>query len=85
VQEEEEEELTSELVSFFLSRSSTNLRTSSSLLFAYLSNAELIIDCTSSRESDGLGRTSGVTSTLRMMIGDEAMRMTPYRVTSQRE
>jgi hypothetical protein len=80
--QEEEEVLTLELESFFPSRSSINLHTNSSLLFACLSNAKLIMDGTSSRESGGLGHTSSVTSVLRMMIVIVSLRMAPYRITS---
>jgi hypothetical protein len=80
--QEQEEGLTLELASFFPSHSSINLRINSSLLFACLSNAELIMDCTSSRESDGLGRTLSITSALRMMVSVASSMMAPYRVTS---
>jgi hypothetical protein len=75
--QEEEEGLTLESVSFFPSRSSISLHISSTLLFACLSNVELIMDWTSSRERDGLGHTSGVTSALWMMIGVASLRTAP--------
>jgi hypothetical protein len=71
VQEEEEEEeegCTLESISFFLSPYSINLRTNILLLFSCLSNAELILTCTSSRESGGFDHTSGVTSGLQMIF-----------------
>jgi hypothetical protein len=71
---QEEEGLTLQSTSFFLSRSSINLRINLSLLLAYLSKIELLIDCMSSRESCGLDRTLGVTSALWMMIGDASLR-----------
>jgi hypothetical protein len=62
--QEEDEGLVLGSVSLFLSCSSINLRTSSSLLFACLPNAELITDWISLREGGELRRTSGATSAL---------------------
>jgi hypothetical protein len=73
------------IIKFFSSRSSINLCNDLSVLFACLSNAELSIDWISLREGDGLGRTSGVTSALRMMIEVVSLRTVPYHITSQRE
>jgi hypothetical protein len=67
---------------FFPSRSSINLHINLLLLFVCLSNAELIMTWTSSRESKGLDRTSGVTLDLRMYIDVVSFSMIPYRVTS---
>jgi hypothetical protein len=55
-------------IKFFLTCSSTNLCSSSLVLFACLSNAELIIDSIIFREGDGSSHTSGVTSGLLKMI-----------------
>jgi hypothetical protein len=71
--------------SFFPTCSSINLRSSSSVLFTCLSNAELIMFSTSLREGDGLGRTSGITSGLVKTIGVVSLRTVPCRVTSQYE
>jgi hypothetical protein len=77
----EEEGLALVALSFFLSRSSINLCSSSSVLFACLSNTELIMLWTSLREKDGLGSTSGLVKT----IGIVSLRTIPCRVTSQCE
>jgi hypothetical protein len=74
-----------ETSSFFPFRSSINLQNSSSILFACLPKAELIITWTSLREGDGLGHTSSITSGLLKMIGVVSLRTVPCRVTSQRE
>jgi hypothetical protein len=80
-----EEELTLVVLSFFLSCYSINLCSSSSVLFAHLSNIELIMDSISLQEGDGPGQTSGVTSGLLKMIGVVSWRTVPYHVISQHD
>jgi hypothetical protein len=70
---------------FFPSRSSINLRSNSLVLFACLSNAEVIMFWTSLREGDGLGHTSCITLGLVKMIGVVSFRTVPCHVTTQRE
>jgi hypothetical protein len=65
----EEEGLTLVVSKISLSHSSTNLRSSSSVFFACLSNAKLIIASISLWEGDGLGRTMGIISGLLKTIG----------------
>jgi hypothetical protein len=67
--QEEKEACTLESTSFFPSLSSINLCIISLLLLTCLSNAELIMTWTPSRESEGLNRTSRITSDLQMLIG----------------
>jgi hypothetical protein len=81
----EEEGLPLVASNFFSSYSSINLRSSSSILFACLFNAELIIAWISLREGDGSSHTSGITSGLLKTISVVSLRTVPCRVTSQHE